>query len=82
MHHCNEVAHACAEALWSKQETQFGYNGLQAIFPKVTFFPVAFVIVLRIRLADSQHLQGRIIADDFVEGAMPDHHRLVGKPFI
>ena len=82
MQHGEEVKHAAAEALWREYKAQFGHHRFQAIFIKVTAGPVGTFFHLRIGFGDPQAVPGRIITNQLVEGAMPEHHGLLSKHLV
>ena len=82
MQHGEEVEHATTEALWRKQETKLGHDGLQAVLVKVASCPVRTLVHLRIGLGHAQQSPRCVVANQLMERAMPEHHGLLPKQLV
>ena len=82
MQHGEKVEHATAKALWRKQEAKLGHDGLQSVLVKVAARPVSALVHLRIGLGHTQQSPRGVVANQLMEGAVPEHHRLLSKHLV
>ena len=82
MQHGEKVKHAAAKALWRKQEAELGHDGLQSVLVKMTAGPISALVHLRIGLGHTQQRPRRVVANQLMERAVPEHDRLLPKHLV